>query len=394
MRYLLSVVIPTKDRYQYLKECIKTLLDIKSELLEIVIQDNTEENEEFLDFLNKVNSKHIKYYYEKEHLTVSENSSLAISHATGKYVCFIGDDDSLTTAIMDVVAYLDKNNIKACVNDVAMYHWPDIVYEGKEKPCLSVDICKCKIKKIDARSMLAKVLKDGVQDIKYLARAYHGIVSKDILDKVYQISGTYFPGPSPDMANAVACTILLDEYIYIRLPLIVSGYSYKSGGGMGLRGAHKGDLASQKHLPKDVVEKWRKEIPLCWLQYTIWPQSGLDAMDAMGEHELVNQMNYYAMHAKTYLRYSDHRKIVNEYTKGFGNKCRLLYEMIRFTFRWTKHVLYKKLLQLGKKNYREFIRFDLDTACKKVNRLNQTTAFQNVLEERFEKEVKERKYNG
>ena len=307
MSYLLSVVIPTKDRYIYLKECLKTLVDLKSEELEIVVQDNTLDNSEIVSYIQELNWSHIKYFHSTENLSQTENSDYAIKNATGEYCCYIGDDDSLTVAALEYTRYLRQNNMKACVCNVATYHWPDVVFEKGSKPAFSFDDREVVVKTLKADHVLKKVLSYGVQDIKYLPRVYHAIISMDIMQQIYERTGSYFPGPSPDMANAISAALLIDEYIYVRKSLIVSGYSYKSAGGMGLRGAHKGDLKSVKQLPKNAEKEWSPRIPKVWLGYTVWPESAEKAFARMGAEKYIKKINYYAMEIDDIFSKRDHQ---------------------------------------------------------------------------------------
>ena len=45
---LLSIVVPTKNRYYYLLKLIELVESIGSPELELVIQDNSDDNDEFL----------------------------------------------------------------------------------------------------------------------------------------------------------------------------------------------------------------------------------------------------------------------------------------------------------------------------------------------------------
>ena len=51
---LLSIIIPTKDRYHYLKECITTVLSVNTDDFELIIQDNTADNSEIRDFCEEI----------------------------------------------------------------------------------------------------------------------------------------------------------------------------------------------------------------------------------------------------------------------------------------------------------------------------------------------------
>ena len=377
--YLLSVVIPTKDRYEYLKGCLETLVDLNSDEIEIVVQDNTENNSEIIDYIAQLNCRNIKYYHDPLPLSQTGNSDLAVSHVTGEYCTYIGDDDSISCAAIDVTHYLKEHDIDACVSNVATYHWPDVVFQGKEKPVLEFDNSPAEIIKLDNVVTMKKFLSWGCQDIKYLPRIYHGIIRRSVLEEIKRTTGSYFPGPSPDMANAVSALLLIKRYIYIRLPLIVSGYSFKSAGGMGLRGAHSGKLSGVKQLPANAEAEWSSRIPKVWLGYTVWPESAEKAFTQMKQESYIDRINYYAMYAKIYLRYSDYRKMVMENVKGFGGKFHLIYECIRFMVRWFgEHFRVWKRCKSGCE-YINREKISLQEACDVVNKeyLRKENIFRN-----------------
>ena len=69
---LLSVVVPTKNRYIYLKELVKLVNSFNDADLELVIQDNSDCNEEILDFLLTIKNENIRYFYSSEKLRLVE----------------------------------------------------------------------------------------------------------------------------------------------------------------------------------------------------------------------------------------------------------------------------------------------------------------------------------
>lgn len=133
--YLLSIVIPTKDRYKYLSKTIKDLSKLNQDLVEIIIQDNTFKNTDIIEIIDHLPNKNIKYYHETTPLSQTGNSDLALSHSTGEYCCYIGDDDTVLPDILEVVQFIKQNHIESCICDVADYYWPDVVFE-KKRPWL------------------------------------------------------------------------------------------------------------------------------------------------------------------------------------------------------------------------------------------------------------------
>ena len=82
MSYLLSIIIPTKNRYQYLQECLLSLRKLDPRRVEIIVQDNSDETSSFKDFLNNLEAQNIRYYHQDGFLSQTDNSDLAVSHAS------------------------------------------------------------------------------------------------------------------------------------------------------------------------------------------------------------------------------------------------------------------------------------------------------------------------
>ena len=298
---LLSIVIPTKNRYEYLEILIKALLESQSQEFELIIQDNSDNNNDFERYLETINDSRLKYNYLQSYLSVIENCDLAVGTSTGKYVIMLGDDDGiLIEKSIELVKYLSKNNADAAIVNWIDYAWPDTIHavwgdglSGK----IIVPRFTYSYKWLNSQQELKQVLHKGAAfGLGRLARIYHGIVKKEKLDAIKAETGTYFPGPSPDMANAVALTKYIETYIYADFPTIISGHSKKSTGGQGGEKKHHGSIAAQAHLPKDTVSKWSPKIPFFWSGPTIYSESARRSILATNRESFL-KINYAYLYA-------------------------------------------------------------------------------------------------
>lgn len=130
---LVSIVIATYNRYEYLYDCVDSIRSIDSDDLEIIIQDNTEDNKAFAEYISSLNDDRIKYSHKKEHVSVVDNYDMGIIRATGDYVCMIGDDDSICSNILKAASYLKENNIEGCTFPFPGFYWPDMNFKKGEK---------------------------------------------------------------------------------------------------------------------------------------------------------------------------------------------------------------------------------------------------------------------
>lgn len=299
---LLSVVIPTKNRYNYLRYILEYYLSIESGLIELVIHDNSDiQDEIFLSHLNTMDLSRIKYFYNSDDLSVIENCDLAVSKASGYFVTMIGDDDIFSKHIILFCEFLYEQNIDAALPNKAFFRWPDVnprFHKEKLKGLFQFSNFNSNIKYIDSKLELLKVLNLGGTSLENLPRLYHGIVKKEILDKVFLITNSYFPGPSPDMANAVSISSEVNSFIMINIPLLVSGHSAKSTGGQGAEGKHHGEVKDIKHLPKDTVSNWNSYIPFYWSGDTIYAQSVHQALSRINNDKFLNNFNYIYLFSK------------------------------------------------------------------------------------------------
>ena len=124
MEYLLSIVVPTKDRYEYLEQLVDLIISFKSPEIEVIIQDNTNENSRILNFLESRDTTNIKYFHTAEQISISLNSDKAILNSSGKYVCFIGDDDGVTRYVIDSVKWMEAKGIGILRSEYAIHKWP------------------------------------------------------------------------------------------------------------------------------------------------------------------------------------------------------------------------------------------------------------------------------
>lgn len=294
MGYLLSIVVPTKDRYFYLKHLIELIKSFNSDDIELIIQDNTYDNAEIIEYLDNLDYPHLKYFHTKEPISVSENSTNAILNSTGEYVCFIGDDDGVTRHIVDCVKWMKENDIEVLKSQFASYKWPSFVNGRFFKLSSTISLADYSggYYEFDGIQALRRLIKEGFSTLSYMPKVYNGITKRTTLDKILKSTGSFFPGPSPDMANAVALCILSNKNVYIDFPIIIGGQSVNVGGGVRKIKGGYARLSDLPFLPKNSVDTWEKTLPQIWCVETVWPESGIKGIRALKKTELLDLVDY------------------------------------------------------------------------------------------------------
>jgi len=330
---LLSIIIPTKNRYSTLFIVVDMLLsfDLNNDI-EIVVQDNSDDNKDAIDFFaQKSNFKNLHYYYSSEDLSVIENSDKAVLNSTGEYVCFIGDDDAVMPNIIDVTKWMKENNYNALKSYEPNYYWPNQkanylsndtsgVFRYKKWRVGSFEIIKTK-------EALNYTLNRGAVLIDKLPCLYHGIVNRNTLDEIYKKAKTFFPGPSPDMANAIALTQVIDSYVFVKYPVIISGKSTISAGGAGVLHQHIAKIEDVKHLPKNTSKNWDKRVPKYWTGPTIYAESAIKALEVFQNNEALKKINFDYLYA--YIKVFN-KKQIHVIFKDFEIKNPIKIQILKF----------------------------------------------------------------
>lgn len=296
-RPLLSIVIPTKDRYIYLLILLEELIGYNLTEIEVIVEDNSKSNKEYLAWQKENTSSIIKYTYNPNYaISAVENCNNAVGRATGDYICFIGDDDGISYHLIAFVKWLKLNSYDAASFKKAIYLWPDIKHKYLGSKFSGVlqfnDVEEYSYLEHDAEKELKILLEGGAQNLDFMPKSYHAVISRLSLEKLYSSCSSYFPGPVPDMANAVGLVPFVNKMIYTDAPLVISGNAAKSMAGKGAQKKHLGKIEEQPSLPKNTATDWTKELPKFWSGPTIWAEGALKALKATGQNEKIIFFNW------------------------------------------------------------------------------------------------------
>lgn len=94
MRELISVIIPTRNRYALLSKAIESVLNQTYDNLELIIVDDASEDPtpEVVDKYSK-KIQRFKYIRNKEKYECAKARNIGVANASGKYIAFLDDDD-------------------------------------------------------------------------------------------------------------------------------------------------------------------------------------------------------------------------------------------------------------------------------------------------------------
>lgn len=321
-RFLLSILIPTKNRQEFAIETIKQILNSCDLDIQVVVQDNSDDNklEEMLRPLMK--DERIKYNYTSKILSFVDNFGLAVSQSDGEYVCIIGDDDGINYEILKILRWASKykiDAIKPALNTV--FIWPEtgIINDKKANTgYMTISKVTSMARFANTKNEITKMLKKGCQNylIFDLVKIYHGIVRKDKIEIVKDLTGKYFGGLSPDIYGAVSLSIVIPEVLCLDYPLTIAGVCRKSGSADSVTGKHTGEYEDAPHLRGHQSYDWADEVPKFYSVETIWADSALAALKDMGKNWMIKDFKEEVLIAYCIYKYSKYSNLLkNHYYK-------------------------------------------------------------------------------
>lgn len=348
----LSIVIPTKNRFEYAKICFSSILSIESDVFELVVVDNSDDDllKNWID--SNISDSRLNYIRKKEFLTVVENFQIGIDNAKGKYVCTMGDDDGLNPEIMELVDWANKNDIDAVTPKfIADYIWPDLNHlksNSKSAGTLKIKAFSKNFSFLNVEEGLKKLSRTCGMDLAdsfYIPKIYYGIIKNDILKKAKYNLGTNFPGVSPDLSGAIVASAYINKYCVIDYPIFIAGSSIKSTAGSSNLKKHHGSLNDQKHISKVAIASWPKQIPNIFSVETVWSQSAYLSLKAIKRYDLVDAFNFSRIYASILMfNRSYYKYVIISFKLTFQksivlNFFKLIFEYINLIFKRAKYLI-------------------------------------------------------
>jgi glycosyltransferase involved in cell wall biosynthesis len=118
MAPLVSVLLPTRNRLEFLRYAIETVLRQDDPDWEIVVSDNDSE-EDIAAHVETLDDERIRYVRTPEFVPVTDNWNNALRHSSGRYVVMLGDDDGLMPGYVKRIRELTQR-----------YDSPELIYQG------------------------------------------------------------------------------------------------------------------------------------------------------------------------------------------------------------------------------------------------------------------------
>lgn len=312
LNYLVTVVVPSHNRSKYAIPCIKGLLQIPSQRLQVVVHDTSNDECLLAQWAVTQTDSRLRYVHYSERLSMTENHERAVALAEGEYVCLIGDDDCVSARILQVADFARQQGIGCLTPRVkAVYSWPDFhtrilgaAHAGK----VYLDSFDGALQVLDTTGELAATLAAACQGTDRLPKLYHGLVRRELLDTLRVRQGRVFFGTSPDISAAVGLALLCDEYHLIDLPFILPGASSGSNTGRSAINKHKGDLEKDVHMQPFKNLQWPELLPRFFSVETVWAHAAWETLRLTEADEWLAVFNLRRLYALCLINHWDYRQ--------------------------------------------------------------------------------------
>lgn len=283
---LLSIVIPTRNRQAYLLDSVNLALS-SLEDAEIVVCDNSDDDSLRTRLAPAMASGRVRYRFAQETLSVVGNFETALSMSSGDFVLFIGDDDAVGPGLEAIARWAQSAEVDAVVSYrssfLASYFWPGVKskYFGDAYAAhLFVNPFTGRCHPVDpvrALGDVAQRLGGGLGD---LPRAYHGLISRRLVERIQARHGHVFGGVSPDIYSATLIAAHCERAVVVDYPFVIPGASPTSTAGQGAERSDRGHLRATEHIARfgDGLA-WDARIPAFYSPHTVWAYSLCKALE-------------------------------------------------------------------------------------------------------------------
>ena len=111
----ISLVVPTRERAEYLGSCLDTALRVEDPDFEIVVSDNHSQDAT-AEVVAARSDPRLRYTRTPARCSMRQNFEHALATASGDYLVFVGDDDGvLPSGMAQLRALLERERPRRCL---------------------------------------------------------------------------------------------------------------------------------------------------------------------------------------------------------------------------------------------------------------------------------------
>lgn len=226
-----SVIIPQKNRAEYLVHTLKTCVIQDYPNFEVIVSDDCSDDDS-VKVANDLSQKdpRIKVYAHKQHLGMRDNFEFALNQVKPGYVLALGGDDGLTPGcIWRMYDIIKRTGTKLLTWTPAVFTYP---ISGEDSR-FAVRIKHSKEKTIQSKDFLRKLTETFDYKVNECPMFYvKGVASTELVNRVKSRTkdNSFYYCPTPDGFSGVVLAGEVKQYILSYEPLSIIGSTTKSQG--------------------------------------------------------------------------------------------------------------------------------------------------------------------
>jgi glycosyltransferase involved in cell wall biosynthesis len=230
-----SVLLPTRNRLEYLKYAIESVRRQDYGDWEIIVSDNFSEDD-IAGFVSSLGEDRARYFRTSEFVSVTTNWNNALSNAVGDYMVMLGDDDCLMPQYFSRMLKLIESHgqPELIYTSGYLYAYPGVL-EGHADGLLQRFDNATFLRGATGPTWLKK--KDALHLVKqsmafrssFAYNMQYLLVSRRLLGKM-TAAGEVFQSPFPDFYATNAMFLLADRVLTDPRPFVAIGITPKSYG--------------------------------------------------------------------------------------------------------------------------------------------------------------------
>lgn len=274
---ILSLIIPTHERFRYAQGTVETILAMGDDI-ELVVSDTSATNP-----WDAISHPRLKVVRPTTGISVVDNFNIALSHATGDYACFIGDDDLIAPEIVEIARHAQRHGVEAVrFAFPIVFYWPDYLHRSNPEAysgTVWVSDYSARVRTLDTHAALREAAAKLGHGVFEMPRAYCGLIARPLIERIVAQHGALFGGVSPDIYSAALIATHARKTLDIDFPAVILGASGASTAGQSAAGRHVGGLRDNAHIRpfRDLV--WHPLVPEFYSVPTVWGYSLVRALE-------------------------------------------------------------------------------------------------------------------
>ena len=258
-----TVIIPQKDRAEYIVHTLKTCMIQDYPNFEVIVSDDCSEDNsvEVIQELAKKDSR-IKLFAHKEHLGMHDNFEFALNQVKPGFVMALGGDDGLTPGcIWRMYEIIKETGRELLTWTPAGFTYPEVdggdsIFYVKRKKNTGIKILKSK-------DYLNKISKTFFYPSDECPMFYvKGVASTELVNRVKSRTPDhcFYYCPTPDGFSGVVLAGEVEDYAFTYEPLSIIGNTRKSQGKNYHRTDEKSKAEAQQFFNDSIRRSMHSEL--------------------------------------------------------------------------------------------------------------------------------------